>query len=198
MLILITGGSGSGKSAYAEKKAVSLSGKRLLYLATMDPYGEEGARRIARHRKLRKGKGFETVERSSHLGLLAPDFWRGATVLLEDLSNLLANEMFSGEPVGEADLGLADRIFEDILAVVENCDHLVVVTNDIFSDGEELTQETALFCSGLGYLNRLLAERADEVTEVVYGIPVTVQSRVPSQLRISVYDKEPDNEKTDS
>ena len=65
MLILVTGGSGSGKSEYAENTAVALAEKEglpLYYVATMKPYGEEGRRRVARHRRLRAGKGFETIE----------------------------------------------------------------------------------------------------------------------------------------
>ena len=63
MMVLVTGASGSGKSEYAEGVAVKLAGKgNLYYLATMRVYGEEGARRVERHRKLRAGKGFQTVE----------------------------------------------------------------------------------------------------------------------------------------
>ena len=64
MMILVTGGSGSGKSAYAEELAVSLTtaGGQRYYLATMQPFGEEGRRRIERHKKLREGKGFLTIE----------------------------------------------------------------------------------------------------------------------------------------
>ena len=51
MLILVTGGSGSGKSAFAEQKAVSLAaGGELVYLATMQVYGEEGKKKVERHR----------------------------------------------------------------------------------------------------------------------------------------------------
>ena len=58
------GGSGSGKSAFAEQKAVSLAaGGELVYLATMQVYGEEGKKKVERHRQLRRGKGFETIER---------------------------------------------------------------------------------------------------------------------------------------
>ena len=70
MKILITGGSACGKSTFAEKLAMGLrngsgSGDRynegkLIYLAAMKPYGPESERRIARHRMLRDGKGFET------------------------------------------------------------------------------------------------------------------------------------------
>ena len=60
MLILVTGGSGSGKSEYAENTAVSLAeekGLPLYYIAAMRPFGEEGRRRVERHRRLRAGKG---------------------------------------------------------------------------------------------------------------------------------------------
>ena len=51
MLILVTGGSASGKSEYAEQGITMLhKGKNtLLYLATMQPYGEEGAARLEKH-----------------------------------------------------------------------------------------------------------------------------------------------------
>ena len=66
MLMVITGGSGSGKSAFAEEKAVMLAaGGPLAYLATMQVYGEEGRRKVERHRQLRDGKGFVTIERTT-------------------------------------------------------------------------------------------------------------------------------------
>ena len=42
MLHLITGGSGSGKSAYAEAQVMSAGIEKKIYIATMIPYGEEG------------------------------------------------------------------------------------------------------------------------------------------------------------
>jgi Adenosyl cobinamide kinase/adenosyl cobinamide phosphate guanylyltransferase len=63
MMVVVTGASGSGKSEYAEGVAVKLAGEgELYYLATMRVYGEEGVRRVERHRKLRAGKGFQTAE----------------------------------------------------------------------------------------------------------------------------------------
>ena len=56
----MTGGSACGKSSYAESLAVRLNGPRY-YLAAMQPYGEGGAEKIARHREMRRGKGFETI-----------------------------------------------------------------------------------------------------------------------------------------
>ena len=63
VLYIVTGGSGSGKSEYAENLAVRLAkGQALYYVAAMQPCGEEGQERIRRHRALRAGKGFETIE----------------------------------------------------------------------------------------------------------------------------------------
>ena len=67
MITLITGGSGCGKSTYAESRMLSYSLPRV-YVATMIPCGEDAARRIARHRQLRAGKGFETLEKGVDVG----------------------------------------------------------------------------------------------------------------------------------
>ena len=55
MMVVVTGGSGSGKSAYAESLFQEFSGEKI-YIATMQVYDEEGKAKVARHRKLREGK----------------------------------------------------------------------------------------------------------------------------------------------
>ena len=56
MMHLITGGSASGKSAYAEKMAVGAGEKSRYYLATMKPWGKEGQERVEKHRNMRAGR----------------------------------------------------------------------------------------------------------------------------------------------
>ena len=108
MLTLIIGGSGSGKSAFAERLSAA-AGPGGFYLATMEPFGEEGRARIARHRAQRGALGFLTVERYTDLaGAQIPP---GADVLLEDLSNLLANEMFSPKGSAAAARKPGDAVF---------------------------------------------------------------------------------------
>lgn len=64
MIYLVTGGSGSGKSAYAESLLSGFENIRSrYYIATMQVYGEEG-KRVERHRRLRAGKGFITSEQT--------------------------------------------------------------------------------------------------------------------------------------
>ena len=96
MTALVFGGAASGKSGWAEDLICTLPRTGpLIYLATMEPGGGEAAERIRRHRALRAGKGFScTVERPRDLAGWAPP--AGSAVLLEDLGNLAANELFSG------------------------------------------------------------------------------------------------------
>ena len=101
MLYLVTGGAGSGKSAFAEGLITASPYATRVYLATMQGGDGESERRIARHRAMRAGKGFATLERPRDLaGAPVPE---GSAVLLEDLSNLTANEYFS--PLGPAGAG---------------------------------------------------------------------------------------------
>ena len=167
MLALVMGGSASGKSAWAEGLAVSL-GERRLYIATMQPFDGECRRRIARHRDMRREKRFETLE--VYTGLKNVKLEQPAdVVLLECLSNLLANEMYGPEGCGE---GFPDRILEGIFRLAEQTPHLVIVSNEVFSDGDSYSEETLEYMAALGYLNRRIAARADLAAELAAGLPV--------------------------
>jgi adenosylcobinamide kinase/adenosylcobinamide-phosphate guanylyltransferase len=167
MMTVVTGGSGSGKSAYAEELIRTLATFPRYYIATMYPFDEESYRRIDRHRAMRKEKKFETVE--CYTGLKNLTFSPESTVLLECMSNLTANEMFQE---GGAGLDTVSEILEGIRHLRESVRHLVVVTNEIFSEAEIYEGDTERYREYLGEINCRMAEMADEVVEVVYGIPV--------------------------
>ena len=68
MMILILGGSGSGKSAYAEDYLLRTAGdKKKYYIATMQIWDEEMQAKVDRHHRLRQGKGFTTIEQPTEL-----------------------------------------------------------------------------------------------------------------------------------
>ena len=92
MMTLVVGGSASGKSAWAEELAVRSPGRPRIYIATMEPSDEECLRRIDRHRQIRAGRGFVTVECYRNLRNLSIP--TGSTALLECMGNLCANELF--------------------------------------------------------------------------------------------------------
>ncbi|MCD8354885.1 MAG: bifunctional adenosylcobinamide kinase/adenosylcobinamide-phosphate guanylyltransferase [Clostridiales bacterium] len=166
MMTLVSGGAGSGKSAYAESVILRYSAAPRIYLATMQAWGEEGRQRVERHRCLRAGKGFLTVEQPRNLAEV--EIPPGSAVLLEDLSNLTANECFGG--AGFA--GAEERILTGVDSIRAQAGELVVVTNEIFSDGVTYPPETARYLDVLARLNRQLAAQADRVIEVAAGIPI--------------------------
>lgn len=167
MLTIVTGGSGSGKSAFAEDKVLAFGEAQRVYIATMHPFDEESHKRIERHRKMRAGKGFETIE--CYTGLKDVQLPSGRVVLLECMSNLVANEMFEEQ-------GAHEQTVKDIMSgideLVRQAAHVVIVTNEIFSDAVVFDKEMASYLEYLGKINQAVALRADEVVEVVYGIPV--------------------------
>lgn len=166
MLVLITGGAASGKSEYAESVARRIPGKRYVYLATMTKDLKENRDRIFRHRQMREGKGFDTVERSNNIKHIA--FTEGTVVLLECLSNLLANEMFS--PFGPGINNAEEEVKQGILSLLKQGCDLVVVSNDIFADGNRYDKDTRYYQMILGNLHRWIGEQADAVIEVSCGI----------------------------
>lgn len=188
MMELVTGGSGSGKSAYAE--SVICGKHRLLcettenaplyYIADMVPYGRESEKKIEAHRKMRAGKGFATLEWYVDLPgkISAPDSpeLKGSCVLLECVSNLTANEMY--EPAGAQNTGrdTPESVIKGVRMLKERCAHLVVVTNDVFRESVPDSEEMTAYKDNLGMINRALAEMADRVTEVVSGVPVCIKS----------------------
>ena len=170
MLTIVTGGSGSGKSAFAEDKVLAFGEAQRVYIATMHPFDEESHKRIERHRKMRAGKGFETIE--CYTGLKDVQLPSGCVVLLECMSNLVANEMFEEQ-------GAHEQTVKDIMSgideLVRQAAHVVIVTNEIFSDGMVYDKETENYQRLLGKINAYLAEISDVCYEVVYGIPLRIK-----------------------
>lgn len=203
MIALVIGGSGSGKSAYAEQMAVKAAGNgSLYYVATMQVYDEEGKKKVERHQKMRAGKGFLTIEQPRKLKEAAKKVAAESvpaeiasagkvttekaptgvekTVLLECMSNLVANEMFSKENLSavmdEAKIKqLSHEIISGVTALQDSCDILIIVTNQIFEDGIRYDASTMAYIRLLGDVNRQIAERAEQVIEVVAGIPIFIK-----------------------
>ena len=206
MLHIVYGGSASGKSSYAESFAMSLQGEgRLLYIATMYPYkwnttelDLETMQRIERHRAMRADKGFDTVECYRHVEHIVAK--RQDVLLLECMSNLLANEMYLEQDsddgglaetmseVEKAGVGMSEtlspvskKIVQALVNLSTRVQDVVIVTNDVFSDGGSLTydESTREYVKNLAEINCALARVAETVTEVVCGIPVIVKKNHP-------------------
>ena len=178
MMTLIIGGSGSGKSAYAEDYTISLSeDRKKYYIATMQIFDEEGKRKVERHRMLRGGKGFSTIEQPIDIGKAAEKMEAGdRTALLECISNLTANEMFLGEIPGTEEV-ITEKIVGGIAVLNRELTHLVIVSNNVFEDGNVYDKTTMAYIRAMGRINQKVAEMADEVVEVVVGIPIVIKAK---------------------
>ena len=193
MITLVTGGSGSGKSAYAESLLSSCEGIRY-YIATMQIYDAEGEKKVERHRKLRAGKGFLTIESPMNVGKIQfvcagepgqAQYRQEAerkgqcssekkSALLECMSNLTANEMFTKDGM-KSEEEVVEKIVSEIQTLSQKLDNLVIVTNNVFEDGVIYDAGTMEYLRALGRINAALARLADRVAEVVVGIPVELK-----------------------
>ena len=147
MLTLVLGGSASGKSEYAEQLVLEAGAGPRFYIATMEPYDEECLRRISRHRAMRASKGFETLECPRGLaGLALP---RPGVALLECMSNLVANEMFSPQGAGEQALAALEMMdFEGKEMVKKSVSENLQLQQQLAKMQEQLTQMAKLVTSG--------------------------------------------------
>lgn len=161
ILVLISGSNNSGKSIYAEQLIAKTVGERY-YIATMRSCTEDNHRRIEKHRVQRQGLGFDTLEYPYQIGDVSVS--SDGVVLLEDVSNLLANAMFEKG-------GSSDSVFRDICALADRCRILVAVTiAGLKDDGYD--EETAAYINGLNEINRKLFEKASIAISMQDGTPV--------------------------
>lgn len=173
-MIYVFGGMSSGKSRIAEELALGLQGERI-YLATMENTSDASRERIKKHRQMRAGKGFVTIEKEKHLSKL---FLYNKVVLLECVSNLLANTMFDGKDVHGIQY-CVETVMADILHVSKE-NELLVVGNDVF--GTDFVSETPYdsltkqYIQALYEIHTQLLFHSKRYIEVVCGIQIERKS----------------------
>ena len=161
MIYLISGGSGSGKSKFAEDEALKYNGRKL-YIATMENKSSSAKERILKHRNMRQGKGFETLEKEKFFQNI--DLSAYEIVLLECLPNLTANHIYGG--------GSINMLYDDINYLLQGAENLIIVTNDISSCAINYSDEVYQYMQILNQLACSVAKQADMVIEVTAGIPI--------------------------
>ena len=176
MIILVYGGSACGKSQFAEDTICRLSeGKNKYYIATMQVGDdEENIERVEKHREMRREKGFTTIECQCNLEKALDAMSDSKNALLECVSNLVANEMFfGGEIIGKEET--VTKIKSGIDKLIFEIENLVIVTNNVFESDSDYDETTLSYMDALGEINTYLSGLADEVYEVVVGIPLRIK-----------------------
>ncbi len=168
-VVLVLGGARSGKTAHAERLALSLAvaDRRPVYVATGQAFDDEMASRIARHRDDR-GARFETIEAPTDLAGAVAAAGDGAPVLIDCLTLWLSNLMLADRDLAAATAALVE-------AIDRTRGTLILVSNEV---GLGIVPDNALarrFRDEAGRLNQTIATRADRVDFVVAGLPLRVK-----------------------
>jgi adenosylcobinamide kinase/adenosylcobinamide-phosphate guanylyltransferase len=170
MIALVCGGVASGKSEIAENLTVSVNKGKLAYIATMAAaHDDECQKRIAKHRRLRQGKGFTTLEIPYSLANCLEQLAGYDTVLLECLSNLIANEMYLGRKSPEATVASISAGLKELRGKVRNA---IIVSSTVLAGYKGYDEFTDQYIQVIGKLNCEIATAADVVIEAVCAIPV--------------------------
>ncbi|WP_250230055.1 bifunctional adenosylcobinamide kinase/adenosylcobinamide-phosphate guanylyltransferase [Anaeropeptidivorans aminofermentans] len=167
MKIFISGGCKNGKSYYAQKLAMAQRKKSLYYIATMRPADKEDDLRIIRHKEERKDWGFETIECPEHIENILNICSKDGSFLLDSLTALLSNEMFS--PEGKCDFFAFENIKKGLGKVYKSVEDIVVVSDYIYSDAFIYDDYTEGYRRSLACLDRFCAEQSDIVIECVFS-----------------------------
>jgi adenosylcobinamide kinase / adenosylcobinamide-phosphate guanylyltransferase len=167
-LILIGGGSRSGKSSYALLRARQY-GRRLAFLATAEAGDDEMRTRISKHQEER-GPAFQTLEIPLELPtVLAARQGEFDAIVIDCLTLWLSNLMMEGKRNPES-------MLQELTAVAgKSAAHIILVTNEV---GCGIVPDNALareFRDTAGRLNQMAGLVADEVYWMVFGIPLKVK-----------------------
>jgi adenosylcobinamide kinase / adenosylcobinamide-phosphate guanylyltransferase len=169
-LLLVTGGSRSGKSRYAVERA-RLWGSRVLYVATCQPADDEMRERVRRHQAERPAS-WVTVEPGSHvLPAIQEQGPRADGILLDCLTLYVSSLLMAGS----GELEVMQQVDALCLALREVGRPAVIVTNEV---GWGVVPETSLgrlFRDAAGRANQVAARHAQEVVMLVCGLPLVIK-----------------------
>lgn len=176
-IILVTGGARSGKSSYALELAESLA-ERKLFVATCPDLDSEMTDRVNRHKKEREGRGWVTIESQIDLASVFTTQARDYDVVLVDCITLWVNNILYVHEQKSA--AIDDSTIAELCAAwLKQASHLdgtvIVVTNEV---GLGVVPDNALarkYRDLVGTCNQLIGKRADEVTLVSCGLPLSLK-----------------------
>lgn len=176
MIHLITGGERSGKSRYAQRLALEQT-NRPLYLATARraAYDDSFEQRIIRHQQERDAR-WTTREEPLYVSTVIP---REGVVVMDCVTLWLTNWFTKHQYRREETLDAVRQEFDRI-------DHqhtlLLIVTNEVGMGLHATTEVGRDFVELQGWINQHIAQRAQQVTLMVSGLPLTVKEVSPSRM----------------
>jgi adenosylcobinamide kinase/adenosylcobinamide-phosphate guanylyltransferase len=172
-IILITGGTRSGKSEYARKTAEALSSPRA-FVATCLPTDEEMRRRIKQHQQARLKDEWHTIEEPLELARTLRETRTFEVFLVDCLTLWISNLMYQvrdrDSGLSEGDIsGKANELLDACSAIAGA---VIFVTNEVGSGIVPENNLSRRYRDLVGRCNQVVAEKADEVIMVACGLPL--------------------------
>ncbi len=176
MITLITGGSRSGKSAFAQQQAEQINTPRL-FIATCPRIDPEMDERIHRHQQDREGLGWQTAEVPLRLAEELERTPAGTTVLIDCLTLWINNLMYEAEQQEqEVSEDQMSTLAEELARAARNHQGQVfIVTNEV---GLGIVPDNPLvrrYRDLVGRCNQVIAAFADHVFLVSCGISLQIK-----------------------
>lgn len=178
-LILVTGGSRSGKSAFAQKLAEALPGPHA-FVATCPVIDPEMNDRILRHQAARSKRDWRTIEEPFDLPSAFCRTKEQPVVLVDCLTLWINNVLYEAEQrgVSVSEAEIAERCLPVIDAARSHGGTVIFVTNEV---GMGLVPETPLgrcFRDLAGRVNQMIAAACNEVFLVVCGQTLKIKPQI--------------------
>jgi adenosylcobinamide kinase/adenosylcobinamide-phosphate guanylyltransferase len=170
-LLMVTGGTRSGKSRYAVERA-SAWGSRVLYVATCQPADDEMRERVRRHQAERPSTWTTFEPGANLLPVVQEQGPRADGILLDCLTLYVSSLLMSGS--GEREV--MQQVDELCSALRQVGRPSAIVTNEV---GWGVVPETSLgrlFRDAAGRANQVAARHAQEVVLMVSGLPMVVKN----------------------
>ena len=175
-IILITGGSRSGKSAHAQKIAESISGTRT-YIATCPYLDEEMTARIRKHREARESSCWHTIEETIDIAGALRTSEESQVILVDCLTLWINNILYEagqrGESLDEEAIGARCREVLDVCARLPGT--VIFVTNEVGMGIVPESPASRLYRDIAGRCNQIIASHADVVVFMISGLPLHIK-----------------------
>jgi len=166
---LILGGARSGKSRYAENLAKK-SGKEVIYIATAKIFDDEIKKRVERHQQDRQ-KAWKTIEEPLYLADALSKWSLPENILLVDCLTMWVTNLLSNNDETQ----LRTEV-EKLVDHVQNLPGTILfVSNEVGMGIIPMGELTRRYVDEAGRLHQQLAQRVDNVTLMVAGLPLTVK-----------------------
>jgi len=172
MIELILGGARSGKSAFAERRALE-SGFPVTFIATAVAQDNEMAARIAAHRA-RRPKEWGLVEEPLALAAaLRQAAGPEKCIIVDCLTLWLTNLLDNPDPANETLFQRERAAFMETLPGLPG--HIVLVSNEVGMGIVPMGELSRRFQDEAGWLHQDLGRVCDRVTLMMAGMPLTVK-----------------------